>query len=144
MTDKLKLSVISPEKKVFEEEGISSITFPTSEGEITVLPEHVPLVAQIVAGEILIRLSSKEESIFTTDGFLKLDSKGRAVVLADYAVRSDDIELAKVEEAKRKAEQAMKENLSKTSFASAEAELKRTLLELKISQRRKRSSKIKM
>ncbi|KKR11371.1 MAG: ATP synthase epsilon chain [Candidatus Woesebacteria bacterium GW2011_GWA1_39_21] len=139
---KLKLSVISPEQKVFELGDIDSITFPTGEGEITVLPEHVPLVSQIVTGEIVIRLGSKDESIVTTEGFLKLDSKGNAVVLADYAIRSDDLELAKVEEAKRKAETAMKENLSKTSFAVAEAELKRTLLELKISQRRKRSGKV--
>src|SRR4030042_5547807 len=133
----LKISIITPEKLVFEGDEIDSASFPTPDGEITILPHHIPLVTKIATGEIVIRKKGNEYSLVATDGFLKLTSDGVITVLADYAVRSEDIELAKVEEAKKKAEAAMKEKISQKDFAIAEAELRKTLLELKIAQKRR-------
>lgn len=133
----LSLKIVTPTKIVFEDAEIESASFPTSEGEITILTGHIPIVTKIIPGEITIRKKGKEHSLITTEGFLKLESNNEILLLADYAVRSDEIEIAKVQEAKKKAEQAMKEKLSQKDFAIAEAELRRTLLELKVSQRRK-------
>jgi F-type H+-transporting ATPase subunit epsilon len=133
----LNLKIITPEKKVFEDQEIKSASFPTTMGEITILPGHIPLVTKLVAGEITIRTGQKEYLLVTTEGLLKLDKEGNIVVLSDYAIRSDEIEVAKVQEAKRRAEEAMKEKISERDFVIAEAELRRTLLELKVSQKRK-------
>lgn len=133
----LSLKIVTPTKIVFEDSDIESASFPTSDGEITILTDHIPIVTKIIPGEIIIRKKGKESSLITTEGFLKLESNNEILLLADYAVRSDEIEIAKVQEAKKKAEQAMKEKLSQKDFAIAEAELRRTLLELKVSQRRK-------
>jgi F-type H+-transporting ATPase subunit epsilon len=138
----LSLKIVSPEKLVFEDNEFESITLPTEAGEITVLPGHIPLVAAIAPGEIVARKKGKEMSLITTKGFLKLDDEGNIFILSDYAVRSEDIEIAKVEEARKKAERDMKDRKSEKDFVIAEAELKKTLLELKVIQRRRSKSKI--
>lgn len=133
----LSLKIITPTKSVFEEDGIDSVTLPSVDGELTILPNHIPLVCKVVHGEITVRKSGKDQSLVTTEGFLKLNKKGEMLLLADYAVRSEEIEIEKVRLAKEKAEKAMKEKVSEKDFAIAEAELRRTLLELKISQKRR-------
>jgi F-type H+-transporting ATPase subunit epsilon len=137
MRNLLSIKIISPSGKILEDSEFDSITIPTSEGEITLLPGHVPLVAKVAPGEIVARKKDNEESIVTTDGFLKLNKKGQVLVLSDYAVRSEDVEIAKVEEAKKRAESLLKEKANEKDFVIAEAELRKTLLELKIAQKRK-------
>jgi F-type H+-transporting ATPase subunit epsilon len=131
------IKIITPERKVYEKNDVSSASFPTPDGQITILPNHIPLVTKITHGEVIIRFAGKEDSLITTDGFLKLDSKGNILLLADYAIRSDEIELAKSEEAKKRAEAMLKEKKTGREFAIAEAELRRTLLELNIAKKRK-------
>ncbi len=138
----LTLKIISPEKLVFEETGFDSITLPTQDGEITILPGHIPLISKVAPGEIVARQKDKSISLVTTDGFLKVNKEGILTVLSDYAIRSEDVEIAKVEEARKKAEAAMNEKKSERDFAIAEAELRRTLLELKVAQRRKQNIKV--
>lgn len=138
----LSLKIVSPEKLVFEDTELTSVTLPTEDGEITILPGHIPLVAVIMPGEIVVRKKGSETSLVTTKGFIKLEKSGEIFVLSDYAVRSEDVEIAKAEEAKKKAEMAMKEKLSEKDFVIAEAELRKTLLELKVAQRRKSKVRI--
>ncbi len=137
----LKLKISSPERKVFEDEELLSVTVPTANGEITILPGHIPLVSKVTHGEIVARKKDKEISLMTTEGFLKLSGDGEIEILSDYAERSEDIEIAKVEKAKKLAEETMREKKSEREFILAEAELRKTLLELKIAQ--KRRSKVK-
>ncbi len=138
----LTLKIVSPERLVFEEGDFESVTLPTPNGEITVLPGHIPLISKIAPGEITARRKDKSISLVTTDGFMKVTKDGILTVLSDYAIRSEDVEIAKVEEARKKAEAAMKEKKSERDFVIAEAELRRTLLELKVAQRRKQSIKV--
>ena len=133
----LSLKIATPEKLVYEDKELDSVTLPTSMGEITILPNHIPLVVKIAPGEVTIRKKGQEHILVTMQGFMHLDKVGNIVVLSDYAIRSEDVELAKVEEAKKKAEAAMKEKTSQKDFAIAEAELRKTLLELKIAQKRR-------
>jgi len=133
----LKLKIVSPEKKVFEEDDFESITIPTGDGEVTILPNHIPLVSKVVPGEIIARKKGREELLITLNGFLKLSEEGEVLILSDYAVRSEDVEIERVEAAKKKAEDTMKEKVSEKEFAVAEAELRRTLLELKVARKRK-------
>lgn len=133
----LSLKIVTPERKVFEEGEFDSISLPSESGEITILPGHIPLVGKVIPGEIVARRGNKEESLVTLNGFLKVNEKGEILILSDYAVRSSEVEIEKAEEAKRRAEEAMKEKKSESEFVIAEADLRRTLLELKVAQKRK-------
>jgi len=133
----LTLKIVSPERKVFDQDGFDSITIPTESGEITVLPNHIPLISKVIPGEIIARKQGLEESLITLNGFLKLDHLGNILILSDYAIRSEDVEIERVEQARKKAEEVMKDKTSDRDFVIAEAELKKTLLELKVAQRRK-------
>ncbi len=137
----LSLKIATPEKLVYEEKELDSVTMPTSEGEITVLPNHIPLVVKIAPGEVVAKRKGIEHSLVTMQGFMHLDVEGNIVILSDYAIRSEDVELAKVEEAKKKAEVAMREKVSQKDFAIAEAELRKTVLELKTANKRRTMSK---
>ena len=133
----LTLKIATPEKLIYEDNELISATLPTSEGEITILPNHIPLVAKLGSGEITIRKKGKTDSFVCTGGFLKLDAQGNIVILSDYAIRSEDIEMAKVEEARKKAEERMKEKISEEDFILAQTEITRALLELRVVKKRK-------
>jgi len=129
------LELVTPEKIVLSEE-VDEVTVPTTTGEITVLPKHVGLVTQVSPGELIVRKSGKVEHFAITGGILEV-SKEKVVILGEHAIRADDIEVAKAEEAKRKAEQRMKERVSEEDFATIEADLRRSLLELKVARKRR-------
>ena len=129
------LELVTPEKIVLSEE-VDEVTVPTTTGEITVLPKHVGLVTQVSPGELIVRKSGKVEHFVITGGILEV-SKEKTVILGERAIRADDIEIAKAEEAKRKAEQRMKERVSEEDFATIEADLRRSLLELKVARKRR-------
>jgi F-type H+-transporting ATPase subunit epsilon len=137
MSSVLSLKIATPEKLVYEEKELDSVTVPTSEGEITVLPNHIPLVVKVSPGEVVTRKKGTEHILVTMQGFMHLDREGNMVILSDYAIRSEDVELAKVEAAKKKAEATMKEKVSQKDFAIAEAELRKTVLELRVASKRR-------
>lgn len=140
MKSLLHLKIVTPEKTVYDEAELDSVSIPTETGEITILPGHIPIVTTVVEGELVTRKKNDEESLVITKGFLKYDQSGEILLLSDYAIRSRDVEIAKLEEAKKKAQEAMREKKSEVDFKIAEAQLRRTLLELKVSQKRKTKS----
>lgn len=134
----MKLSVITPTRTVLDEE-IQEITIPTTEGEITILPNHVPLVSKIKPGEMIIRRGGKKDFFAVTGGFLEV-SDNNITVLADFAIRAEDIEIAKAEAAKERAQNILKQKESGRDFAQAESQLRRSLLELKVARKRRGSA----
>jgi F-type H+-transporting ATPase subunit epsilon len=135
---KLALEIITPIKVVLNEE-VDEITLPTVNGEISILPNHVDLLTKIIPGEMTIHMGNKIESFVITGGFLEI-SGNKVSILADHAVRADDIEVAKAQQAKERAEKAMKEKASDKDFVVAEAELRKSILELKVAHKRKAGS----
>lgn len=131
---KLKISVVTPEKTLIDEEA-DEITIPTTEGEITVLPEHVPLMAQIAPGELILRKAGKTDHLAVMGGFVEVDENS-IIVLADFAVYAKDINAAKAEEAKNRAERAMKEKRTEEEFRVARDEFIKAILELKVAKRK--------
>lgn len=127
---KLILEILTPEGEILKEE-VDEIIAPTVDGEIGILPNHVPLVAQILPGELRVKKSGKTSSYAITGGYIEV-LNNNVTILGEYAVRADSIELAKAEEAKKKAENRMKEKVSAQDFAEIEAQLRRSILELKI------------
>jgi F-type H+-transporting ATPase subunit epsilon len=113
------------------------VIVPTEKGEVGILPNHIPLFAKIVSGEIRIKKGKEEKFVTVYGGFLET-TPGKVNILADFAIYSDEIEEEKVLQAKQKAEEAMKNKQSEVDFALAENELRKTILQLKIAERRKR------
>lgn len=116
---------------------VDMVVVPTESGEVGILPNHIPLFSKITPGEIKIKKDGTEKFITIYGGFLEV-SEGKVNILADFAIYSDEIEEGKVIQAKQKAEEAMKNKKSETDFALAESELRKTILQLKIAERRKR------
>jgi len=132
---KLVLEIITPTKVVLNEE-VDEVTIPTVNGEISILPNHVDLLTKIKPGEMVIRKNNKADLFAITGGFLEV-SKNHVNILADHAIRADNIEIAKAEEAKDRAQKAMKEKASEKDFAIADAELRKAILELKVARKHK-------
>ncbi len=132
----LVLKLITPTAIVLSEE-IDEITLPTVNGEISILPGHVDLLTKVVAGEMIIKKGSKTQGFAVFGGFLEV-SKNQVNILADYAVRAEDIEVGKAKEASERAQKAMKEKVNEKDFRIANAELRKALLELKVATKHKR------
>lgn len=138
----MKLSVVTQEKELLNTE-IDSLTAMTTSGEVTILPGHIPLMTKLSDTELVYRMHGKEESLAVTGGFLNVEPNNSIVVLADSAIRSDEINETKAEEARVKAQETMqKEKLGKTEMFIAEGELRKAILQLKVVRKRKPSSSL--
>jgi F-type H+-transporting ATPase subunit epsilon len=100
------LTVITPTKKVFSEE-IDELNVHTTNGQISILPNHMPLVTSLLPGEMIMKIKGKEQHYAVTGGFLEIGKAG-ITVLADYAISSEEIKIDKAEEAKKRAEEILK------------------------------------
>jgi F-type H+-transporting ATPase subunit epsilon len=107
----ISFKIVTPERTMLNEE-IYQITLPIEGGKVTLLPNHIPYIGAVQAGEILIRreMNGAETSLATSGGFVEFHDN-TLVVLADTAERADEIDLARAEEARRKAEEIMKEKV---------------------------------
>ena len=132
---KLILEIITPIKVLLKEE-VDEITLNTINGEISILPNHVDLVTKITPGEMIIKRNNKTDLFAITGGFLEV-TKNHVSILADYAIDAGDIEISKVEEAKQRAEKAIKDKVSEKEYQEIQTELRRTTLELKVSRKHK-------
>ena len=132
----LSLSIITPEKVVYKDE-VDEIVISTVNGEIAILPNHINLLTQVTPGELIIKKGSSTQSLAITGGFLEV-SENKISILADYAVKAQDIEVARTQEAKKRAEKIMSEKASDNDLRVAQGELLKAILELKISTKHKR------
>lgn len=135
---KLTVDVLTPQAQVFSGEA-DEVLVPTVTGELGILPNHVSLLTQILPGELKVVNGSKTEIIAIMGGYLEVNAN-KVNVLGDFAVRAEDIEIAKVEQAKAKAEKLKSEKLSQQELAELETEIRRHVLELKVAQRRRHRS----
>ncbi|MDP3998081.1 MAG: F0F1 ATP synthase subunit epsilon [bacterium] len=131
----LHLEIITPERIVYSDE-VDMVVVPGIEGELGILPQHTPLFTQIKPGEIKIKKGNQELFLAVTGGFLDVAPGNKVSILADYAVRSEEVEIARAEEARKRAEQLMKEKKSREDVIYAEAELRKAILELKVARRK--------
>lgn len=139
----MHLEVITPDKKVLSEE-IDGLNVNTPDGHIGILPNHVHLVTKIIPGEMIIKIKGKEKYYAVTGGFLEVN-ENKVIILADYAIQSEEIEVEKALEAKKRAEEILrktKEKINDKDFALAQADLRRAVLQLHVSSRRRRERSI--
>ena len=107
MADTLKLEIVTPESKIYSED-VEMVTLPGSEGEAGIYPNHVPLMTQVQAGEIVVSRDGNEEIVAIGEGFAEVTGE-HVAILTDNAANSGDIDEAAAEQAKAKAEQRLQE-----------------------------------
>ena len=104
----IKFEIVTPEKVVLKEQVVQ-ITVPTKQGEITVLPSHIPLVASLMPGVIEIKKSDNSSEIMSVSGGFIEVLKNKVVILANTAEMAEEIDEARVDEARERAEKTIKE-----------------------------------
>ena len=135
MASTLKLEIVTPEAKVYSED-VDMVTLPGVEGEMGILPMHVPLMTQLTAGEISVRKGGQDFFLAVGDGFVEVTGE-RVSVLTDMAIMAENIDEAKAEEARRRAEARLAEKLDDEEVASANAALAHSLAQLKVKRRQR-------
>lgn len=137
MSKKLQIKIVTPEKLILEE-LVDFITVPTTEGEVTILPDHIPLIATLSSGDIVANINNESIPIAVIGGFLdvKNDKEGltKVTILADFAEHVGDITDEEIQKAKNKAEELRKMALNKeiVDYEHFEAELEKSLNKIKI------------
>jgi F-type H+-transporting ATPase subunit epsilon len=135
----LNLRIITPERVVFEVDGVESVTLPGSEGELTVLPSHAPLMTELRPGALTFRQSGGEIDVALSGGFLEVRDDN-VIVLADTAERSEEIDAARAEQARQQARErlATPGGEGTIDVAAALAALQRAEARIKVAERYRR------
>jgi len=132
----IKFEIVTPEKKVFEDE-VQQITIPTQEGEITVLPNHIPLVSIMDSGVIELKNSQDEIKVMAVSGGFLEVFYDKIVILADSADRAEELDEEICQEARQRAEEELKNTrqFDKERFTNINAVIARELARTKAIQR---------
>ena len=131
-----KLEIVTAERMVYSDD-VSTLIAWGVEGQLGILPHHAPLMTMLQPGDLLIRKDKEEEFFAISGGFLEV-RPDKVIILADACERADEIDLARAEEAKKRAEETMKAAPLTADAAIAEAALRRSIARLKAAERRKR------
>lgn len=133
MADTVKLEIVTPDGTVYSED-VEMVTLPVVEGQIGIMPRHVPLITQLVPGEMIVRKDGRESFVATGAGLIEVTAN-RVAILTDLAVPADRIDEAKAEEARQRAERRLREKLTAEELAAVNASLTRSLVQLRVKRR---------
>lgn len=135
MAATLKLEIVTPDAKIFSDD-VDMVTLPGVEGEMGIYPQHVPLMTQLSAGEIVVRKGGQDFFLAVGEGFVEITGEGVSV-LTDMAIRAENIDESKAEEARRRAEARLAEKIGDEEAALVNAALAHSLAQLKAKRRMK-------
>lgn len=130
---KIRLEIISAERVVYSED-VDIVVAPGIQGQLGILAHHAPLMTMLQPGELMVRRNNEEESMFVSGGFLEVRGD-KVVVLADIAERADEIDIARAEAAKHRAEERIAEHPAHVDHARAEAALLRSMIRLRVAEK---------
>lgn len=137
MSDKLHLQITTPERVIYADD-VNEIVIPTPNGEIGILPHHIPLMSLVSAGEIRITKGGETVLMAVSGGFVEVQPE-KVVILADTAERAEEIDERRAEEARKRAEALLKEKrVDQEEFASLAAKMEKELARLKVARKRSR------
>ena len=129
------LEIITPQRVVFADE-VNSVSTPTPQGIITVLPKHTLLFTKLVEGELRILKGSEEIFLAIGGGFMEVNDK-KASILVTAAYKADEINEKEVLQAKERAEKVIKEGGEKDQLIQAQRIFQRSNIALKVAKRHK-------
>jgi F-type H+-transporting ATPase subunit epsilon len=132
----LRLEIITPERRVYEDD-VDMVIAPASEGYVGILPHHVPLLTSLGPGELRVKKGGVEEALAVFGGFM--DVRGdRVTVLTDAAEQAGEIDEQRAQAARDSAQRALQEGVTGLDEVRARASLERSLVRLRVSQRKRR------
>lgn len=132
---KLRVEIVTGERVVYTEDDVDMVVAPGTDGSLGILPRHAPLITTLSAGELRVKKGGREQSLVVFGGFMEV-TPNKVVVLADTAERAEEIDLARAEAARRRAEESIAKRQSAIELAQAEAALRRASIRLRVGQRR--------
>ena len=132
-----KLEIVTAERMIFSDE-VSAVLAWGVQGQLAILPHHAPLMTMLQPGDLMIRKDKEEEYVVITGGFLEV-RPDKVIILADACERVDEIDIARAEEARKRAQETMKAGPLTAEGASAEAALRRSLARLKVAEKKRRT-----
>ncbi|MDB6035754.1 MAG: atpC [Verrucomicrobiales bacterium] len=131
----LKLEIVTPHSVTYSE-TVDMVTLPGVEGEMGIYPNHVPLLTSIVSGEVIVQKGGQEYFLAVGDGFVEITGE-RVAILTDMAIKAENIDEAKAEEARRRAEARLAEKIDDEETAMVSASLAQSLAQLKVKRRQR-------
>ena len=132
----IKLEIVTPEAKTYSDD-VDMVTLTGTEGEMGILPQHMPLMTQLVAGEIIAKKGMETIFLAVGDGFVQVTGD-KVSILTDMAIKADDIDEAKAEEARQKAEARLAQKITDEETVSVQAQLMHALTQLNVKRRHSR------
>jgi F-type H+-transporting ATPase subunit epsilon len=136
MAATFKLEIVTPEAKIFADE-VEMVTLTGVDGDMGIYPQHMPVMTQLVAGEIIARKNGENIFLAVGDGFVQITGE-RVAILTDMAIRAENIDEAAAVEAQRKAEARLAQKLNDEEAATVHASLVHAMTQLKVKQRHKK------
>ena len=133
---RIRVDIVTAERVVFSEE-VDAVIAPGAQGQLGILPHHTPLMTTLEPGELVVREGGQEHSMVISGGFLEV-RPDRVIILADTAERDGEIDIARAEEAKRRAQERLTHLAPEVDIARAEAALRRSLARLRVGEKRRR------
>lgn len=132
----IKLEIVTAERQVFSDD-VTAIIAEGTEGQMTVLPKHAPLITMLAPGELIVRKEGDEQYMVISGGFMEVMPE-KVIVLADACERSDEIDLERATAAKQRAEDRLKGMTTELDQSRAEAALRRSIARLRVAEKRRR------
>lgn len=128
----IKFEIATPERVIFKD-YILQVSVPTTEGEVTILPKHAPLVSILKPGVLEIKKTDQSVEIMSVSGGFLEVLLNKIIVLADTAERAEEIDLERAEEARKRAEESLKNlrNVDASQFAGLAAQIEKELARTK-------------
>jgi F-type H+-transporting ATPase subunit epsilon len=137
----LKLDIVTAERVVYSAD-VDIVIAPGVEGQLGILPHHAPLMTILQAGELVVRKGGQEDSLAISGGFLEV-RPDRVIILADSAERAEEIDVARAEAARKRAEERLADRkVAGLDESRAEAALQRAMARLSVADKMKRRRKL--
>jgi len=131
----LTFEIATPEKVVYKDK-VTQITLPTQLGEITILPNHLPLMAAVVPGVIKLIKDGVEKFLAVGEGFLQVKKGNRVLLLAENSETAEEIDLDRADRARARAQELMKQkSAADLDYTALAGKLERELARLKVVKR---------
>jgi len=138
----LKLEIVTQERRVYSADDVEMVVAPGANGELGILPRHAPLMTSLQEGVMRVKRQGGQEEVLAIHGGFMEVLPDQVTVLADSAERAEEIDIARAEEARQRAEELMKQRREdKVDYERAEVALRRSNIRLKIAQGHRRRAR---
>jgi F-type H+-transporting ATPase subunit epsilon len=135
---RLHCQILTAERSVFDDK-VDMVVAPGTEGQLGILPNHAPLVTALTFGELIIHRAGREDEFIAIGGGFMEAGPEHVTILADSAERAEEINIARAEEARQRAQETMSQKrVEGADLARAEAALRRSAIRLKVARRKRR------